>query len=156
MLRPTREHAVGLSSDTSRHQIVDEHARVGLIASEDHRLSAASRDTGDQTLCGGLFISARPVDLAREEQPWDALVLKTVVEVARVREVILHGVAMLKNLRLLEPSNGPNHGQLHIRRQAGRQSVHIDPCVLRPSGSRKSWCRSRSAKRTILSSMLGQ
>src|SRR3546814_9547393 len=95
-------HAIGLG-DPAGHEIVDQHADVGLGA-VDHEsgglpLAAWSTgsqgrvDPGNQPLGSGLFIARGPVNLAGEEQARQALGLQRGPELTRIDVVVLDGVA---------------------------------------------------------------
>ena len=75
----TGEHAVRLV-DALGHQVVDQHADVGLAAVEDQRRLALELqrgvDAGHQPLGGGLLVAGRAVDLPGEVQARDPLRLQ--------------------------------------------------------------------------------
>ena len=70
---------------------------------------------------------------------------------------------LVRNIRLPLSAGEPQAFEkaLHAARIPRGKVQHLVPCkyissVSLPHGSIKSWCRFLSAKRTILSSMLGQ
>ncbi len=69
MFRARGEHAVRLIR-AACHQIIDQHADVGVGTREDQRFTSPKRQrrigTGHDALRGGLFIAAGAVDLAGE------------------------------------------------------------------------------------------
>jgi len=53
-------------------------------------------------------------------------VLKAVVQISRVGEVVFNGVPVLLYLGLLHAWNRPHNRNLHICRQAGRETIDVD------------------------------
>ena len=72
------EHPVRLAADSARHQVVDHHADIGLVAPQNQRRFAANLkrrvDSRHQTLRARFLVAGRAVDLAGEEQPATSLV----------------------------------------------------------------------------------
>ena len=73
ILGPAGEHPIGLAH-AAAHQIVDQHADIGLGAVQaERRPAAAGQEPGVQpcnhALGGGLLIARGAIDLPGEEQP---------------------------------------------------------------------------------------
>ena len=122
------EHPVRLET-TLGSQIVDERADVALAAVEQHRFIARDLprrvDAGDDPLCGGFFVTRRPVDLARQEETGDAMGLERGIELRGLNEIVLDSVARPDHLRRLEPGERSNQFELHRSREAHRVAVQV-------------------------------
>src|SRR5262245_36251581 len=96
MLRARREHPVRLEA-TLRDQIVDEYPDVRLVARQLEAFASRNPmrrvDAGDDALRGGFFVSRRSVDLSGEKQSGDALRLEPPIQLRRLNEVVLYGIA---------------------------------------------------------------
>src|SRR6478752_1792445 len=66
------KHAIRLA-DTTRDEIINHHAKIGLRAIDDdfRALACESRsiETSKKPLCRGFFVSCGAIDLTRQEQP---------------------------------------------------------------------------------------
>src|SRR6185369_7809993 len=96
VLRPAREHAIGLR-DAPSYQVIDEDTQVGLVSTGLPAFVAARVpgriDSCKKPLGGRLFVTGRSVDLAREEEAGDRLCFKRALQPARIEVVVLDGVA---------------------------------------------------------------
>jgi hypothetical protein len=96
VLRAGREHAVGLAAHAFRHQIVDQHADVALVAPENDRRFASDGagrvDAGHQALSGRLFVAGRAVDLSGEKESGDPLGFQGRPQLERIDEIVLDGI----------------------------------------------------------------
>ena len=75
--------------------------------------------TGHQALGSGLFIAGGAVDLAGEEEVLDALALHVGLEIPRIEEIVLDGVARASDMGILEATDRADDLHLHVERQAG-------------------------------------
>src|SRR5204863_1914039 len=111
-------------------------AGAGLGAPEAARRPAADPlqrvDPGEESLRGRLFVARGAVDLAGEEEAVDTADLQRRLELLGVHEVVLDGVAVAGDLRVFETGKRTNDRVLHVRRQRGRDAVHVEPRVLEP------------------------
>ena len=112
------------------HQVVDQHADVGLVAAQDDRRAALHLqrgvDAGHQALGGGLLVAAGAVDLPGVEQALDALGLQPGADLLAGHAVVLDGVAGAHDLGLAQRRDGVEHGQLHLLGHAGEKALDID------------------------------
>ena len=159
VLGPAGHHAVGLVGALGG-QVVHHHADVGLIPGQDEGLALLHVQRGvdarQDALGGGLLIARGAVHLARQVQPRHLQRAQALAQGQAVDAVVFDGVGQAGQHAVLQAGNGAVHGPLHVLRQAAGHALHVPFLVVQPSGSRNSWCRSLSAKRTILLSMLGQ
>jgi hypothetical protein len=147
--------------DAERGQVVDQDAdvavrpvgdEVGLPAGGGQRRV----DAGHDPLRRGLLVAGGPVHLPGQEQAPDRAQLQRRVEFPRVDVVVLDRVAGPEHHRALQPGDRGDHLRLHLARQRGRDPVRIDRVVVEPLRLEEDLVRSRSAKRTTLSSIDGQ
>src|SRR3989475_3720986 len=126
--RPRREQPVRLV-DSARHQIIDQHSDVRVVASEDHRLGAADPahgvDAGHDALARCFLVARRPVDLTGKEEMLDALHLEPGRELSRRIVVVLDRVARPRHPGALETRDGVQELELHGDGQGSRQAVHV-------------------------------
>src|SRR5262245_51620140 len=92
MLCARREHAVRLETSLG-DQVVDENTNVTLVAGNlepsGFARTCGSVDASNQSLCGSFFVAGCAVDLAGQEQPFDALRFKAAREFSGLDEVVL-------------------------------------------------------------------
>src|SRR5205823_4219021 len=109
VLRAAGEHAVGLAR-AARHQVIDEHSDVGLAALRYPGLALPHGergiDAGDEALRGGFLVAGGAVDLAGEVQSGKRASLERALELARIEEVVLDGIAGAGEVRILEAADG--------------------------------------------------
>src|SRR5439155_25466986 len=124
-----REPPVRLET-TLGDEVVHEDADVGLGTPKLESFGSPRHlrrvDSGHQPLRGGLFVTRRAVDLAREKQPFDALALEAAVQLRRLDEVVLHGVARSQHDRVLESRERVDEVALYVPREAHREPVDVD------------------------------
>src|SRR6185503_21096994 len=72
------------------------------------------------------------VDLPREEEASDPLGLERVPALGRRDEVVLHGIARTRDLRLFEAGERPHQRLLHLLGQAGGKTVEVEPRMIDP------------------------
>ena len=120
---PAGKHAVRLV-DAAGDQIVDHHADVRLVAAEHQRLLTAQTEhrvrAGKKPLRGRFFVPRGAVDLAGTKEPRYAFGLQRRPQLHRREIVVFDGIAIAEDFRSLQAGNQPQHGVLHIARQAGR------------------------------------
>ncbi len=128
-LGPAGEHAIRLG-DALGDQVVHQHAQVGLVPTGRPGGLVArlqrSIQTCEQTLCGRLLVSGRPVDLTGKEQASDRLGLEAGLQRTRVKVVVFDRVARSQDVRVLEAKHRVNGGQLNVKGQRGRDAVRIE------------------------------
>ena len=99
------EHAVRLER-TVGSEVIDQHTNVRLVPSRVPRSLSKNRtrgvQAGDQTLCGCFLVAGGAVDLAGEIQAAERFGFQPRVQSARVKEVVLDGVARPRDMRMLE------------------------------------------------------
>ncbi len=122
VLRARGEHPVRLRRPP-RDEIVDQHAQVGLLATQVERRFTAngegSVDPGHQAEPGRFLVAGRAVDLSGEVQPVDPARLERRPQLGRIDVVVLDGVARTDHLAVLEPLHGVQHPQLDLRGHRG-------------------------------------
>ena len=79
-------------------------------------------DAGNETLRRGFLVSRRPVDLAGEKQPGDALRFESPRQLRRLDEVVLDGVAGPQQHRVFETRQRVHQLGL-ARRAAGTSKI---------------------------------
>ncbi|MNM68087.1 hypothetical protein D3C81_796370 [compost metagenome] len=123
------EHAVGLAGPQGG-EIVHHHAHVGLIPAGMPGVLALGSQTGVQTghqpLGGRLFIACSAVDLAGEEEVWNAFALHVGLEISRIEEVVFDGVAGAGDVGILEATDRTDDLHLYVERQAGGDPVRVE------------------------------
>ena len=129
------EHAVGLGH-AARHEVVDEHADIGLGAIEHDGGSppppTRGVDARHQTLGRGLLIAGRAVDLAGEIEPGDALdfEVRAGARADRHSRTRWRSPAAASTARS-SPGIGRDERRLHVLGQRGRDPVRIDRVVVK-------------------------
>ncbi len=88
--------------------------------------AAGGVESGEQTLCRGLFVAGGAVDLARTEEAGQALAFETEMEVARVEVVVLDGITGAQEDGVLQAAHTAHQFHLHGKRQAGGDAIGID------------------------------
>ena len=83
-------------------------------------------DAGKQALGRRLFIAGGAVDLAGKKQPADGAGFKAAFERARVKVVVLDGIAGPQNMGVFHAGHGAHQVVLDVKRQAGRDAVGVD------------------------------
>ena len=125
---PAREHPVGLFGPLG-DQVVDQHADVGFVAPEDEGLFPFDRqggvDTRHQSLGRRLLVAGGTVDLAGEVEVFDLFGLQCVLQFGRIDVVVLDGVAVTDDFRVLHPLHRADHRQLHVGGQGGAHAVDV-------------------------------
>ena len=135
ILGPRGEHPVRFA-DALGHQIVDQHADIGVSPVQDQGRPSGHRQTrvepSHQALRRSFLVPRRPVDLAGEVQAWDHPRPQRVVERPWIDVVVLDRVARPDHAGIFQPGNGPEQRLLHIAGQGGRNPVRIDRVVVEP------------------------
>jgi hypothetical protein len=72
------------------------------------------------------LVSRRPVDLPGEKQSADALGFQAPIQLGRLNEVVLDGVAGTQQDGILQPGKRMHQIGLHVARQRHRKAVHVD------------------------------
>ena len=128
VFRAGGEHPVGLVG-AAGHQIIDQHADVGLSAAEHDAgftvQSQAGIDAGHDALRGSLFIAGGAVDLAGQPESLDPPAFQGGCEFRGVDEIVLDGIGVTHDPRLFQPGNAVHDPLLHLRRQGGGNAVHV-------------------------------
>ena len=83
-------------------------------------------DAGKQALGRRLFIAGGAVDLAGKEQAANGPGFKAAFERARVKVVVLDGVAGPQDVGVFHAGHGADQVVLNVKRQAGRDAVGIN------------------------------
>src|SRR5436309_1804681 len=129
MLGSRREHPIGLPV-LARHQVVDQHADVGLVPPQDERPATLELkrgvNAGHEALGRRLLVTGRAAYLTGKEQPRDALHLQRRLELVREHEVVFHGVAGAKHLGPFQPAQGAHEFKLDLLGHARREPVDVD------------------------------
>src|SRR6266850_4291188 len=111
------EHAIRLRYAPG-NQVVDQDAKVGLVASGPPRrlvLRAQRRiQAGEQALRRGFFVTRRAIDLAGEIESLQRLRFERGVEIPRVEIVVLDCVAGPYEVRFLQAPDRMHKIQLHV------------------------------------------
>ncbi len=129
ILGPRREHAIRLI-DALGHQVVDQHADVGLAAIEDQRRLALDLegrvDAGHQPLGGRFFVAGRAVDLAGEIQARDLLRFQRRVQAASAgrNRTRRHSPSACTSA-FSRPGISRSISLLHVVGQAGADAVAV-------------------------------
>ena len=123
------EHAIGLV-DALRDEVVDQHADVRRVALDHERLAARGGERrirpGHDPLRRCLLVARRAVDLPGAKKPAHSLAFERHGELVGRAVVVFDGIAIAHHLGPLEPRHHPDHGILHVARQARGDPVHID------------------------------
>ena len=129
VLRSRGEHSIRLEA-AFRDQVVDENSDVRLVARELESIATQHTtrgvDAGDETLRRRFFVARRSVDLSREKQSLDTFRLEVSVQLGRLNEVVLHGVARAEQHRVLESRQRVHQIRLNVARQRHREAIHVD------------------------------
>ena len=119
-------------------QIVDERADIAVRPLQDHRRLALELqrrvDARHEALHSGLLIARRAVELPRAVEAGDLFALERRQKLGRVDAGVFDGVGRAHHLRMLEPRDRVQHVELHILRQAGRQTLDIHLVRVQPAG----------------------
>ena len=119
-------------------QIVDERADIAVRPLQDHRRLALELqrrvDARHEALHRGLLIARRAVELPRAVEAGDLFALERRQKLGRVDAGIFDGVGRAHHLRMLEPRDRVQHVELHILRQAGRQTLDVHLVRVQPAG----------------------
>ncbi len=123
------EHAIGFAG-AQGGEIVHHHAHVGLIPARMPGIlvlgTQGGVQTGHQALGCRLFVTGSPVDLAGEEQVGDAFALHVRLEIPRIEEIVLDGIAGASDVGILEAPDRTDDLHLHVEWQAGGDPVRIE------------------------------
>src|SRR5205807_909989 len=123
------KHAVRLVGAFG-NEVVDQDRRIRFGAIQDEwRLTLyfqGSIDARDNSLAGGLLISAGAINLASEKDPFDLLLLKRAFKFGGIDRIVFNGVAGAKHLRVLEARNGFDDGELHVNWKRGAHTVDVN------------------------------
>ncbi len=129
VFRARRQHAIGLVH-AARHQVVDQHADVGVAAAEPDRRAPADRargvDAGDQALRRRFLVARRPVELAAVEQSRDPARLERVAQLGRWHVIVFDRVARPEHLGRFEPRQRVQHRELHLGGQRRREAADVE------------------------------
>ena len=79
----------------------------------------------DQALGCRLLIPGGPINLPCEIQTLDQLCLERRMQLRRRTIIILHRIPGPQNVGRLQSRYRPDKGQLHLKGQTGRDSVHV-------------------------------
>ena len=127
-LRARREQPIRLV-DAARHEIVDQHADVRRLATEDHgrrgRARARRRSAGDDALPRRFLVAGRAVDLSGEEQPAQRLAPAASRRAASADSSRTRSRSPRASSAPARARNGVQHLELHRRRQRRRQAVDV-------------------------------
>ena len=123
------EHSIRLTR-RARDEVIEHDAGVSIVTRESHWFKSARASSGvhacDQTLRACLFVSTRAVDLSGQKQPWNTLGFSARINLMRPHHVVLNGVTVLLNFRMLKPAHAAHERQLHISGKRCRHAVEID------------------------------
>ena len=129
ILTTARQHAIRLVRALD-HEIVNEHADVRFVAPQHQRLAPAQRqtrvDASDEPLRRRFFIARGAVDLSCAIKSAHALRLQAWTQLLGIDQIVLNGVRRAHDLARFQAWQRVDHLQLHIHRQAGRKSLHIE------------------------------
>jgi hypothetical protein len=156
---PAGEHAIRLQHAPGG-EVIHHHAEIGLIPARPPGLLfpgvTAGVEAGEQALGRRLLIARGAVDLPGEKQAAYGLAFQAGLESTRIVVIVFDGIARAQDAGVLQPRYRAHQAQLHIEGQAGGDAVGVELVGGQPSGSRNTLWAVLSAKRLILSSMLGQ
>lgn len=111
------EHPVGFCA-AARYEVIDHHAEVGLVASEDERRSAqrfqSGVRSGDEPLPCRLLVAGGAVDLTREVQTLDPLRFQGRMKLGGRVIIILHRIARAQDLAFLQAGDGAEEFQRNL------------------------------------------
>src|SRR5690348_7880110 len=129
MLGAAGKHAVGLAGPPG-HQIVDQHAKVGLAALWHPGLALAagerSIDAGDDSLRSSLFVTRRAVDLPGEEEAVEHARLERRAQIPGIEVVVFDRIPRPRQMGTLEPGDAAHELILNVERQAGGNAIGVD------------------------------
>mgnify|MGYP001851183347 CR=1 FL=1 len=128
VFRARGHHAVGFVRSL-RHEVVDEHADIRLIAPQNEGRQSAQFERRvqprNQSLRRRLFVAARAVDLPRGVQSFHLLEFEGGEHVQRVDAVVFDGVGVSHDLAMFQPLHRAVHLLLQIVGERGGKPLHI-------------------------------
>ena len=128
VFRPRGEHPVGFI-DPFRNEVVDQDTDVRLVPAQDKGLLSAQLPVGVDTrhnpLRRGFLITRGSIDLARQEEVFDAARLQRRTQQGGIEIVVFDGVGRAEDLDVLQPLDGMEGLQLHVQRQRGGESLQV-------------------------------
>ena len=111
------------------NQIINEYANIGFGTVKNQWVLSfyfhSCIDTGDQPLCGSLFISGASVELPAAEQTGNLLELQGRIQLTWVDTVILNCVCIPYNLDMFESRYCMIHSILYILRKRTGHTADI-------------------------------
>ena len=130
VLGPAGHHTIGLEA-LLRHQIINQHANIGLRTIQYHRLSAQALhgriDACHQSLYRSLLIAAGAVELPAGKETVNVLEFQAAAKLCGIDAVVFNGIGISDDPHVFKALHAAVHLILHILRQRGGHTgkVHL-------------------------------
>ena len=122
------EHAVRLIYALI-NKVINENTNIGLVTTKDKRFLFHEEQMGihtsNDTLCGGFFIAGGTIHLPCQEEVVHHFGAERMMQVLRIKVVVLDGIGRLEEDRVLQTFDGMDGIHLDLQRERGRETLQI-------------------------------
>ena len=131
--------------DTFINKVINENPDVRLIPSQNQRFlfheEQMSIDSGNDSLCCGLFIPGGSIHLASQEKIRHHFRTQRIMKRLRIEVIIFHSISRLEENGVLQTFDCVHGLQLNFQRKGGRETLKIKLRRIFPLGLQEKLMR---------------